>query len=232
MEWTLIAALAGLALIDSTSVGTLVIPLWMLLEPRPRVSRFLLYLGTVAAFYFVVGVLLTAFAGTVRDAVAGLTVLNWIQLGLGAALLVLSFVVDPGKRRRRRGTVTPADRWRARLSTAEGSPRAMIGLGVTAAGIEVMSMLPYLGAIGLLTTSGLSLPVWLPTLAAYVLIMVVPALILLAVRLALGDRVQEPLQVVSAWLSRHSEGVLGWVLGIAGFLLARDAAVKLGLFGA
>ena len=230
MEWSLVAALVVLALIDSTSVGTLVIPLWMLLEPRPRVARFLLYLGTVAGFYFAVGVVLTAFAGTVRALVDDLDAVSWAQLVLGAALFALSFAFD-SKRRRRRGGVPAAARWRARLSTAEGTPRAMVGLALAAAGIEVMSMLPYLAAIGLLTTSGLGVVAWVPVLAAYVLVMVLPALLLLALRKALGSRVEEPLEWVSAWLTRHSDGVLGWVLAIAGVLLARDAAFKLGLLG-
>ncbi|MFI5937019.1 GAP family protein [Actinoplanes sp. NPDC051494] len=228
---TLFAGLVVLALIDSTSVGTLLIPLWMLIEPRLRVGRFLLYLGTVTAFYFVVGVVLTLFAGTLREAVGDLDALSWAELVLGGVLFALSFVFEPKRVRRRRGDVTLASRWQARLSTAEGSRSAMVGLGLTAAGIEVMSMLPYLAAVGLITAAGLSVVSWLPVLAGYVLVMVLPALVLLGVRTALGTRVEEPLQVLSAWLSRHAEGVLGWVLAIAGFLLVRDAVVKLELIG-
>ena len=35
MTITIAAALAGLAVIDSTSIGTLVVPLWMLVHPQP-----------------------------------------------------------------------------------------------------------------------------------------------------------------------------------------------------
>jgi hypothetical protein len=225
----LLAALAGLALVDSTSVGTLLIPLWMLLEPRLRVRQFFVYLGTVAGFYFAVGIVLTAGAGTLRELVGRSPVVSWVQLVVGVALFALSFYFDPKRVRRRRGGADPSMRWRARLSTAEASPAAMAGLGVAAAGIEVMSMLPYLAAIGLLTAAGVGAPVWVPVLAGYVLVMVLPAVLLLCLRLALGARVEPPLQVVSAWLWRRMDGVLSWVLGIVGFLLASDAVIRLDL---
>lgn len=231
MDWTLLAALTGLALVDSTSFGTLLIPLWMLLEPRLRVRQFFVYLGTVAGFYFAVGILLTLGAGTALELVGRSAVLSWIQLVVGVALFALSFYFDPKRVRRRRKGADPAMRWRARLSTAEASAATMAGLGVAAAGIEVMSMLPYLAAIGLITAAGTGAPVWLPVLAGYVVVMVLPALLLLGLRVALGSRVDTPLQVVSAWLARHMDGMLSWVLGVIGFLLACDAAIRLDLIG-
>jgi hypothetical protein len=237
VEWTLLAALAGLALVDSTSIGTLLIPLWMLLEPQLRVRQFFVYLGTVAGFYFVVGVALTAGAGSLREAFAGVgdsPVFNWIQLVVGVGLFALSFWFEPKLVRRRRarsGRPDAATRWRARLSTAEASPATMVGLGLGAAGLEVMSMLPYLAAIGLITAAGVSAAVWLPVLGGYALVMVLPALVLLGVRVALGRRVETPLQVIGAWMSRHADGMLSWVFGIIGFLLARDAVVRLDLIG-
>ena len=56
MDLALAASLAALALIDSTSFGTLLIPIWLLLAPgRVRAGRMLVYLGTIAVFYFAVG---------------------------------------------------------------------------------------------------------------------------------------------------------------------------------
>ena len=55
----LLGQLVVLALIDSTSFGTLLIPLWFLLVPgRVRAHRVLVFLGTVAAFYLGVGIAL------------------------------------------------------------------------------------------------------------------------------------------------------------------------------
>jgi hypothetical protein len=55
---TLPIALVGLALLDSTSFGTLLIPVWLLVTPgRIRAGRIITYLGTVTTFYFCVGIL-------------------------------------------------------------------------------------------------------------------------------------------------------------------------------
>jgi hypothetical protein len=89
-------------------------------------------------------------------------------------------------------------------------------------------MLPYLGAIGLLTTSGLPMAHITVVMAGYCLVMIVPALVLLALRLAAGGRITPLLTRLSDWIARSN--ALAWIVGIVGFLLARDAAVRLGLF--
>lgn len=237
MEWSTLGFLAGLALVDSTSVGTLLIPLWMLLAPEIRVRQFLVYLATVAGFYLAVGVLLTTGAGALSalaDGVSDNDVLSWIQLVFGGLLVAASFWFDPKRvrrRRARRGRPDPAELWQARLAAARASYRTTVGLGIAAAGIEVASMLPYLAAIGLITAADVSPAVWLPVLAGYVVIMVLPALLLLGIRLAVRRRAEAVLQWLSVWLARHMDGVLSWVLAIIGILLARDAALKLQLFG-
>ncbi|WP_033342506.1 GAP family protein [Catenuloplanes japonicus] len=230
MDLVTLAGLAGLALIDSTSIGTLVIPIWMLLAPRVRASRFLIYLATVAVFYAVVGVILVLGAEAATAAFSGLADarwVSWVQLAAGVGLFAWSFRFD-GKRRRGPGR---ADRWKARLTGENATVTAMIGLGVGAAALEVATMLPYLAAVGLITSADLPVAGWLVTLAGYVLVMILPALLLGGVRALARDRIAPLLERLSTWLATHTEGALGWVLGIAGFLLARDAAFRLGLFG-
>ncbi|MEV6366040.1 GAP family protein [Micromonospora musae] len=67
-------------------------------------------------------------------------------------------------------------------------------------------------------------------LAGYCLIMVVPAVLLLGVRVAFPARVEPLLNRLNTWITEKSGSMLGWVLGIAGFLLARDALARLELF--
>ena len=63
-------ALPLLALADSTSIGTLVIPVLLLLAPgRPSLRRMVAYLGVVAGLYFVIGL---ALLGVVDAAAAAL----------------------------------------------------------------------------------------------------------------------------------------------------------------
>lgn len=231
MSIGLLAGLAGLALVDSTSIGTLIIPIFLMLSNRPALGRrALVYLATVACFYFVVGVALMLGLLPAVKAVGDLAdprILRWLELAAGAVLLVLSFRLDP---RRKREPGDRSSRWRERITRVGDSSAGMAVLGVTAAGLEVATMFPYLAAIGLLVSADLSPAVWLPVLGGYNLVMVLPALVLLALRLAAADRVRGPLNRLSEWLSRHSGDAVSWAVGIAGFLLARDAALHLGLF--
>jgi hypothetical protein len=118
MDATLVGGLLVLALIDSTRIGTLVIPIWLLLSAtRPRVRRLLGYLATIAGFYLVVGVglVLVADAGLQRFGdLANRPAVLWLQLLVGVGLFALSWRYDSG-RRRKRGEPDRATRWRARV---------------------------------------------------------------------------------------------------------------------
>ena len=232
-------ALVPLALVDSTSVGTLLVPIWFLLVPGPvRARRLLLFLGTIAGFYLVVGLLLLAGAEALRERAAGLAdspALTVGQLLLGAALFVLSFTIgrkgEDGQRRP--GRVL---RWRDRAVSggsggSGGGTGVLVGLALGAGVLELATMLPYLGAIGLLGAADLPVVARGGALAGYCLVMVLPALVLLALRVLAARRVEPLLARVGAWLERTGAETTAWVVGIVGFLLARDAAVKLDLFG-
>jgi hypothetical protein len=230
MDATLLASLAVLALIDSTSFGTLLIPIWLLLHPGPvRSGRVLVFLGTVAAFYFALGVVVTLSAGALLPQISALLAtrpVQWAQLVLGVALFFWSFVMGRTRRPAGQGRM---HRWRERALHDEGGALPLAGLALTAAAVEVGSMLPYIAAIGLITAAALPVATIGVTLAGYCLLMIAPALVLLATRLAAGKRLDPVLTRVSAWMS-DSE-TIAWIVGIVGFLLARDAATKLMLIG-
>lgn len=225
MSAVLLVSLAGLALIDSTSIGTLFIPVWLLLAPeRISTRRFLGYLGTIAGFYFAVGVLLLFFGAGVADALGESSrPLLVVQLVIGVVLFALSFWVESRKARATQAVV----RWRDRAISGAAGARGLTALALLAALAEVATMLPYLGAIGLLVTAEVSVWATVPVLAAYCLVMVVPALVLFAVRVSGPAWIERVLERMSAWMLAKGGGLLSWVLGIAGFLVARDAVVRL-----
>ena len=66
-------------------------------------------------------------------------------------------------------------------------------------------------------------------LAGYCLIMIVPALLLLAARIIAARVVDRPLQRFTGWMQRTGAENTAWILGIIGFLLARSAFTELGL---
>ncbi|WP_308798257.1 GAP family protein [Agromyces silvae] len=256
--------LAALALVDSLSIGTLLIPLFFLVAPgRVRAGRVLLYLGIIAVFYFAVGIALTAGAGVILEGAAGALetpVARWVQLLLGGALLAGSFFIGrrppagssaartraPETRVASDGSTvvsgpdapSPAEprrpgrlvRWRER-AMGDGSPAIVVGLALGAGVVELATMLPYLGAVGMITAAGLPAEIWVGVLAAYCAVMIAPALLLLAGRVLARRLVEPPLRRLAGWLERTSAENTAWIVGIVGFLLARDAATQLGLFG-
>lgn len=131
-------ALIVLALIDSTSVGTLVIPVILLVTGKDgaaRVaSRTVLYLVVIGLFYLGLGIgLLTGLVpliervGPLLATGPGLVVIA----ALGAFLLWWSFYIDPAAIRKRGGDPeASARRWTERARRAAGRPSALIGPGV------------------------------------------------------------------------------------------------------
>ncbi|GAA2522912.1 GAP family protein [Pilimelia columellifera] len=228
MSVIFVLSLAGLAIIDSTSIGTLFIPVWLLLTPGGiQVRRLLAYLGTITAFYFVVGMVLVAGGPRIASALEVLWTHRLLLIGqlvVGGALFVLSFWVE----KRKAAATARILRWRDRAVTgAAAGPGGLTGLALLAALAEVATMLPYLGAIGLISTA--DLPNWstLILVGGYCVVMILPALALYSLRTAGFARIDRILERLNTWVVTKGSGLLGWLLAIAGFLVARDAAARL-----
>lgn len=208
-------ALVGLALLDSTSMGTLVIPLaivmgWRRVAPLPLG----IYLGTVVAIYFALGVaLLNGFdllAGPVAAALetnAGL----WLKLVVGVALAAFG-VLAPTPRKRDHVTRTPSAR-----------PLAMVALGAGAALTEAATMVPYLAATSIITTLPLDWTGRLLVLAGYCLVMVAPAIVLVALVAVFHDAIWPRLERWLPILEREAKVTLLWISAIVGVWMAASA---------
>ncbi|OUZ08655.1 hypothetical protein BHE97_13380 [Aeromicrobium sp. PE09-221] len=223
----LLAPLGVLALIDSTSFGTLLIPIWFLLTPgRLRAGRVLVFLTTVAGFYLAVGILLVAgldtFIGDL-DAFLDHPAAARVQLAIGATLLVWSFFIGKKKEPGEQGRPGRLMRWRSRVMADGGGILALIGIALAAALVEVATMLPYLAATGLISTADLSWAERLLLLAAYCFIMILPALVLTALRLTARGIIEPLLQRIARWMEKNGGETTAWIVGIVGFLIARDA---------
>ncbi|MDJ0312471.1 GAP family protein [Arthrobacter sp. H35-D1] len=258
--------LTVLALIDSTSIGTLLIPLWLLMRPDAKrlAPRILLFLGVLAGFYLLLGAAVLSGAGWALGGLGAgsLTRIPAIQWGMaigGGAMLAYALLADLGKKRSKQAAVAAApaagagstsghpdapapdtaratapaaatapapapgeQRWQARLGTALRSPGGIVVLALLAGLLELPTMLPYLAAIGFLTSSTLPVSAQLLVLCVYCLVMLIPALVLLVLRLVLGERLDAVLQRLGAKVGKFSAGTLPWVVGILGFLLLRS----------
>ncbi|GAA3934576.1 GAP family protein [Microbacterium soli] len=254
LDGPLALVLAGLALLDGLSVGTLLIPLFLLLAPgRVRVGRILLYLASITVFYLVVGLLflwglvnIVGVATDVLDSTPG----TYARLITGAAMLVGSFFIRPSKDRAaaRTGAATAAGterisddppsapapppgrltRWRDRMLDPATTPVSVVGLAIAAGLVEVATMLPYIVAMTMLADSAVSAPLRIAALVGYCLVMIAPALLLLVLRVVAHRAVERPLRRFAAWLGKDSAETTAWIVGIIGFFIAGGALSDLG----
>ena len=258
----LLLTLGLLALIDATSIGTLVIPLWLVLRTtgRKNLSAAMLYLGVVATFYLLVGLLILGGVSRFNEVLTGdlfnAPAIRWLALIAGLGMLAWALISHPGKtktktkarsmlRPRPRGTRTegersagvataplppgrqePAEgRWSRRIDRALSNRWGVVVLGLSAGLLELPTMLPYLGAIGLLAQGGHPVPAQVGLLVAYCLVMIVPGLAIIGLRAIAGGRMQHVFDAMSRWLARVSGESLAWAIGIVGFLMVRSSLV-------
>lgn len=222
--------LVALALTDGTSVGTLVIPVWLMLSQQPRLRRIPLYLAVLAGFYFSVGlvILIVAESAGWFQAFTPGAGWSWVQLVIGIVLLAFGLLIDRRTARSRTGS-RRIERWRSRVGRPL-SARGVCGLALAVGLLELVGMLPFLAATGIVARSAPAPAIAGVILAGYVVVMVLPALVLLAVRALLADRAAPVLARLEALLERHADAIVGTVLIVVGGLLALDAATRLDLF--
>lgn len=237
MDGTLIA-LPALALLDSTSFGTLLIPAWLLLAPRVRPSAVLGYLLVVASAYWLLGLALVLGADALRrslesaDTAGGSRSTGLLIAQLVVGLVLLGWALLPDRWRRRRRTDGEAVgsglllRWRDRAAGGGGAAGLLVLAGVAVL-LEAATMLPYLGAVAILAAADLPMAVQALTLTGYCLVMITPALLLVLGRVLAAHRVEPVLRRLDRWSRRAGGELVLWVAGIAGFLVAGDAAAAL-----
>ncbi|XGU20124.1 GAP family protein [Rhodococcus sp. 3Y1] len=110
--------------------------------------------------------------------------------------------------------------------SARSSARSVVLLAIAAGTAELVTMLPYLAAIAMITAAGLSAVTSASILAGYCLIMATRQCSVVR-----ADRGRRPTgqaaERVDSFISRHGDSAMGWVFGIAGFYLAGNAAAVL-----
>ncbi|OZF26165.1 hypothetical protein [Rhodococcus sp. 14-2483-1-2] len=173
-----LGALVVLALTDSLSVGTLLVPVWLLTVPgRIRAHRVLLYLTAVLTTYVAIGVALLAGGRTVFDRATGILAtpgFSVAQFVVGVALFISSFAFD-----------TKAARARAAARTQSGTGRLPRWRD------RAMADQHSTGVIASHTTTWIASFV---ALVAYCVVMVVPAVVLTVARVTAKGLVEAPLR--------------------------------------
>ncbi|MFB7814973.1 GAP family protein [Paenibacillus chitinolyticus] len=206
----LILIVGGLALLDAISPATLGVTVYLLLTERERLnSRLMIYLLTVAGVYFVVGVSLMLGLDAVMASFSSIfqnRIVSWVMLIIGGILFIASFYYPKSK-------ISDLPKPKSK------SMASMVALGFTTSLIEVGAAFPYFAAIGLMTTSNLAVFQWLPILAGYNFIMVLPPLIVFTLHVLLGRVMQKPLESIRTRLSKYSGSAMSWIMCIVGLIL-------------
>ncbi|MFJ9553534.1 GAP family protein [Nocardiopsis sp. NPDC101807] len=220
--WEVLLPVAGLALLDTLSPATLGVSLYVLLSGARSVARPLFaFLGTVALFYFVLGCALVLGLGALLETLGGLAdsaPVGWAMAVLGGGLLVYSFLMPTKPREQRR--------------PASFRTVSMVGLGLATGLLEGGTAFPYFGAIGIMTTAELTAATWIPLLAAYNAVMVLPPVLLYLGHRALGERLRPRLERWRTRVESGSREAMGWIIGLVGFLLLVNGLARTGAVAA
>ena len=221
-------ALPLLALADSTSIGTLVIPVLLLLAPgRPSFGRMLAYLAVVAGLYFMIGLGLlrvTDVAATALQSPQAFTAGVILEALVG--VILIAFALWRGLRPKRT-TSDKLSSWRLRALEPKSPLRPLFALAITAVAIEAASMLPYIGAIALISRADLPIAGSTLLIAGYSFLMIAPAIVLTVLRRAGSAKLDPVLERISQWSSKSSGSpAILWAAGIVGVALIIDAGIR------
>lgn len=224
----------GLALVDSTSLGMSLIPLWLLLSPgKLSKSRISAYLVTLTAAYLIMGIVVAAGAKSVFESMRAWidgvpdAVLMSVQALAGLLIVAFGLTLLVRNLRDTDGAATKALlRWRNEAMTV-GSSRGLVRLALVAFAVEFATMIPYVGAIGAMVDAQMSWPSIVWWVAVYCVVMMTPAFIMTALRISFGGRIDPFLQKLDDWLERHMGTVSGAGLILLGALVAGAALALL-----
>ncbi|MCR8858280.1 GAP family protein [Bacillus sp. FSL K6-6038] len=210
MSTELLLLIGGLALLDTLSPATLGVTVYLLLTDKERLTkRLLVYLLTIAGFYFAVGVSLMLGLDFLLEIISGVfqnRIVSWTFFIIGVILFIASFYVPTKK-----SSDLPAPKSKSILS--------MVALGFTTSLIEVGTVFPYFAAIGIMTTSNLSWVEWSSILAGYNFIMVLPSLVLFLFYLLFGRWMQTSLEKLRVKIANYTGSALSWIMCIVGLIL-------------
>ncbi|MDR0267797.1 GAP family protein [Paenibacillus sp.] len=219
MSLELLGMIGGLALLDTLSPGTLGVTVYLLVSEKERVgSRLMIYLATIAIFYFSVGVALMLGLDALLSTLSSIfqnRIISWVTMIVGVGLFIASFYYPKSKKQ----SELPRPKSRSKTS--------MVAFGITTAFIEVGTAFPYFAAIGLMTSSKLAVYQWLPILAGYNFIMVLPPLILFVLHALLGSIMQKPLERLRIKLAKNTGSAVSWIMCIVGLILVHNSVNNL-----
>jgi cytochrome c biogenesis protein CcdA len=199
-------SLLALALVDSINPSAIVVTLYLLSRERV-VAPVVVYIATIFVTYLTLGAMTISGIGALVPLLrtAGGGRLGVIVQGLIGLAMLLYAVRAPTTAR----PTTPVE---PKASTFA----ALVLLGVAVTVMELPTALPYFGAIALLSTGDLPLAAWLPLLALYNAIFVLPPVLLLVSYIVFGRRLDARYADLRERLQAGARETLLWIFGLVG----------------
>lgn len=211
---TLFGIFLACVLMDTLAPGILGATAYlMLLNSEKKMQRLLLFLLLTQGAYFVLGI---TFMLGIEPVIAGFHYLREsfftgvVFVLVGLTLIYLSFALPKLVKNKSTNLY-------ARIFQKLGnslSVKAVVLLAVIIFFLEVTQAFPYWIVLGLMAFNELSLPIWLPTLAVYNILMVLPSLILLLLYKFNPEKTESKLEKLRDRLMKSNAFL--WVLGGAG----------------
>lgn len=202
--------LGGLALLDTLSPTIIGVTLFLVLSDNKNLtSRLLAYLLTVLLLYFSLGVVMMLGLNFILDTFTNIfqnKIFSWSIFIIGVILFTASFFIPTNKK-----SNIPKPQTQSILS--------IILIGVTTFIIEAGTALPYFAAIGLLITVDVPFYQWIPIIAIYNIVMVLPALLIFFGYKIFGKVIEPTLVTLRNKISNSSNSALSWIICIVGLIL-------------
>ncbi|MFC9542519.1 GAP family protein [Lysinibacillus sp. NPDC056959] len=202
--------LGGLALLDTLSPTIIGVTLFLVLtDNRNLTSRLLAYLLTVGLLYFSLDIIMMLGLNFILETFSNIfqnKIVSWVIFIVGVILFIASFFIPANKQ-----SNIPKPKTQSIFS--------IIIIGITTFIIEAGMALPYFAANGLLTTTNMPFYQWLPIIAVYNIIMVLPALLLFLGYKLFGKWINPTLVNLRNKISSGSSSALSWMMCIVGVIL-------------
>lgn len=199
-----------LAILDMFSPAIIGVTVYVLLVGKKKQTQLIItYITTVIVFYFCTGVFLMLGLDIIFNPIADVLSSNTAKILMtiiGAILFIGSWFV-------------PKKKIAESPKPKQFNVNAMIVLGITTSLLEVATAIPYFAAIGLMISNEFTIYEWLPVLAGYNVMMVVPALVLLLLHLFFRRFMQRPLRNLQALFQKNTSSALSWVMFFVGLIL-------------
>ncbi|WP_433956921.1 GAP family protein [Cytobacillus horneckiae] len=210
MGTDILVYLGGLALLDTLSPTIIGVTLFLILTDNKNLtSRLFSYLFTVVILYFSLGIVMMLGLNYIIETFSNIfqnKIFSWIIFIIGMILFVASFFIPTNKK-----SNIPKPKTHSIFS--------IVFIGITTFLIEAGTALPYFAAIGLLTTNDIPFYQWLPIIATYNIIMILPAILIFLGYKLFGKWINSTLVNLRNKISSSSNSALSWIMCIVGLIL-------------